>query len=358
MQPTEHITDHTLKQLALMAERRKQAAAPDVDAEWASFRRKHMTGEQLPRDAQSRQRRATLLKMIGAALSGAAAMFVGTILYLHLHEAEHDIVVFDYDRAPQHITLTTAQTQCDLTQRDSISFLAADRPAVTATPSAAADSPASTDNEALQRLTTPRGMDFKILLGDGTEVWLNAESSIEFPAAFTGTERRVCLTGEAYFKVAPNAERPFIVNLGDKQVRVLGTEFDVRNYSAEYSSVVLVSGSVQLEDGEGLEEATLTPGQGATWNVGCDATIHEVDTYSATQWIDGLFYFEEHSLGEVLREVGRWYNYGVTFKDKRHMSYKIHFSASRHDDITEIINDLNTLCNFRLAIEGKNITVY
>ena len=201
-------------------------------------------------------------------------------------------------------------------------------------------------------------MDFKLVLNDGTEVWLNAESSIEFPATFTGSDRKVNLHGEAYFKVAHNATKPFIVNLGDKAIQVLGTEFDVRNYASERSSVVLVNGSVQLLDGNGKEEAKLTPGQGATWAEGGNVSVREVDTYGATQWIEGLFYFEENSLGEVLREVGRWYNYGVTFKNDKHISYKVHFSASRNEDIKEVIDDLNTLCAFKVAIENKNIVIY
>lgn len=98
----------------------------------------------------------------------------------------------------------------------------------------------------MQKLSTPRGMDFKVILSDGSEVWLNAESSLEFPSAFTSKERRVNLKGEAYFKVARNEQNPFIVTTDKMQVRVLGTEFNFRSYVSELSHVSLVSGSVEV----------------------------------------------------------------------------------------------------------------
>lgn len=340
---TENKEDKKLQQLARMADCRSRVSVPDIDTEWDAFRQKHIV-----------QKQSNILKMVGSALAGAAAMFVGAVIFFNLYATEEELIALQYDDTPQHITLSADGKMEDLSTKDSISFLS------TMKPIGANTSPSTTNivSCAMQCLSTPRGMDFKITLQDGTEVWLNAESSIEFPSAFTGSDRRVNLKGEAYFKVAHNAYKPFIVNLGDKTIHVLGTEFDVRNYASERSSVVLVNGSVQLRDTNGNQEATLTPGQGAVWSEGSSLNVHDVDTYGVTQWIEGLFYFEEHSLGEVLREIGRWYNYGVVFKNNDHISYKIHFSASRNEDIQHVIDDLNTLCRFKLTIENKNIVVY
>lgn len=343
MQMTENTEDKKLQQLARMADCRCRVSAPNVDAEWEAFRQKHIV-----------KRQSNVLRMICSALAGAAAMLVGAVLFFYLYGTEEKLIALQYDDTPQQVTLSADGKMEDLSTRDSISFLTAAESAGGNTIS----SSTRTASDAMQCLSTPRGMDFKITLQDGTEVWLNAESSIEFPAAFTGRDRKVNLKGEAYFNVAHNAEKPFIVNLGDKTIHVLGTKFDVRNYASERSSVVLVDGSVQLCDTDGKQEATLAPGQEAVWSVGGGVNVHDVDTYGTTQWIEGLFYFEEHSLGEILREVGRWYNYGVIFKNNEHISYRIHFSASRNDDIQCIIDDLNTLCRFKLAIENKNIIVY
>lgn len=347
IETTEHIDELRLQQLARMAKCRKSVSQPDVDASWQKFRSEHI-------DVR-KQNRSRSLRMWASALAGAAAMFIGFVVYINFFSDSEKLVALQYDETPQQITLTDGGVMSDLSSKDSISFLVSDKHK---TSTVTSSNVRNAKEEKLQCLSTPRGMDFKITLQDGTEVWLNAESSIEFPSAFHGTERKVNLKGEAYFKVAHNASMPFIVNLGDKTVHVLGTEFDVRNYASEQSSVVLVKGSVLLCDEHGKEEATLIPGQGATWTEGNNVNVHEVDTYGTTQWIDGLFYFEEHSLGVVLREVGRWYNYGVVFKNDKHINYKIHFSASRNDGVESIIDDLNTLCGFKLTIENKNIVVY
>lgn len=357
MQMTDNTEDKKLQQLARMADCRQRVSAPDVDAEWDAFRRKHIDevrDERLVVRDERRERRSNIFKMVGSALAGAAAMFVGAVIFFNIYGTEEKLIALQYDDTPQQITLSADGQMKDLSKVDSISFVQK----VKSVGTTATELTNDMEEGKMQCLSTPRGMDFKIVLQDGTEVWLNAESSIEFPSAFTGDDRKVNLKGEAYFKVAHNAEKPFKVNLGDKTVHVLGTEFDVRNYASERSSVVLVNGSVQLFDNNGKQDAMLSPGQGATWAEDGDVDVHEVDTYGTTQWIEGLFYFEEHSLGEVLREIGRWYNYGVVFKNNDHISYKIHFSASRNDDIQVILDDLNTLCRFKLTIENKNIVVY
>lgn len=365
----EQFDDKMLLQLAKMADCRSRASVPDVDAAWDRFRSKHIEAGQnvVKMRAEKAEKtensdRAKTLKMWLSAIAGAAAMLVGVIIY-NMWNDSYKYLALEYDETPRMITLSSGNGQLeDLTDKDSVSFFTND---VKNNASVAADGEMLAQNaandqqsESMQTLSTPRGMDFKITLHDGTEVWLNAESTIEFPSAFTSAERNVNLRGEAYFKVARNESKPFNVNLGDKTIRVLGTEFNVRNYAAEQSEVVLVKGSVQLCNADGEEEAKLTPGKGAYWMGDKEVAVREADTYAATQWIDGLFYFEEHSLGVVLREVGRWYNYGVQFENGKHLNYKIHYSADRNDDIEHIIDDLNTLCGFKIALDNKNIVVY
>lgn len=348
----EKYDDRMLQQLAKMADCRKGASVPDVDAEWERFKSKHVEPK--------KTRKSNVVAMWSAALAGAAAMLVGVLIYINVWGTNDRLIALNYDETPRMITLACDGELEDLTEKDSISFFSINKESghIKNNDELLASNVPANEPEKLQSLSTPRGMDFKVTLHDGTEVWMNAESTIEFPASFTGNERKVNLKGEAYFKVARNESKPFIVNLGDKTIRVLGTEFDVRNYASEVSQVVLVNGSVLLCDADGKEEATLKPGESASWMEDETPWISKADIYGTTQWLEGLFYFEEHALGLVLRDIGRWYNYGVEFKNEKHYNYKVHFSADRNDDIQHIINDLNTLCGFEIAIENKKIVVY
>lgn len=343
--------DMRLQQLARMASCRRSVSKPDVDAEWKKFRSKHIAAEVSHKN--------NIRTIWLSALSGAAAMFIGFIIYINFFASGNEFIALQYDETPRMITLSSDGDLENLTQHDSMTYYAGDVSAVGGhhASSTALATTATTEHK-MQCLSTPRGMDFKLTLHDGTEVWLNAESTIEFPSTFTDTERRVKMKGEAYFKVAHNEARPFVVDLGDKTIHVLGTEFDVRNYASETAKVVLVKGSVELCNAEGETEARLTPGKGALWVEDDVMWVEDVDVYSATQWIDDLFYFEEHALGVILRDIGRWYNYGVVFKNEKHYSYKVHFSAERSDDIERIISNLNLLCGFKITIENKNIVVY
>ena len=115
--------------------------------------------------------------------------------------------------------------------------------------------------EVYNTITIPRGGEYKLVLADGTIVWLNSDSYIRFPVAFSGDKRQVELRGEAYFEVAKNAAKPFIVKISDYDIRVTGTQFNVRNYPGERVATTLVEGSVQLERGKEVQK--MFPGQQA-----------------------------------------------------------------------------------------------
>lgn len=335
-------------QLARMVNKRKHVSPPDVNEEWQRFRSDNINVRKVKMEHR-------WLRTVAAVLCGAAAMFVGFIVYIQLNNESNSVVVLNYDEKSVQGQVTLVSNNGDVRKltADSISFLSSR----TVTENIDKNAPA----DALARMrcvSTPRGMDFKVILNDGTEVWLNAESKISFPSAFIDGERKVSVEGEAYFKVVRDEERPFIVNVDGKDVRVLGTEFNVRNYTHEYSQVALVKGSVMVCN-EGTNTCTmLKPGQDAVWSDNGKVEVHEIDTYSITQWIDGLFYFDEQPLAAILREIGRWYNYGVVFKNNGHTNYKMHFSASKDDTIEHVIDDLNLICGFKLAVEDKNIVVY
>ena len=323
MDELRNMDEQQMVELIRMNHRLKNTRQPDVDAEWEAFCRKKNIAieaheEQAPSDARAVRR--PLWHLYVSALLGAAAMLLFVFLLRHqLFPASETGVAGDgevamvYDENPQQVSIQSEGSKAvDITQRDSISFF----------PSSvdnALNAKHAALNQKMQRLSTPRGMDYKVILADGSEVWLNAESRIEFPTNFQGKERRVKLLGEAYFKVARNEKSPFIVSTDQMEVRVLGTEFNLKSYSNEAAHVTLVKGSVEVGD------KRLTPGQDAWYDK--EGTIHvaEVDVYDVIQWKDGFFYFNDKSLVTVLRELGRWYNLGVIFRNASNPGFMIPF---------------------------------
>lgn len=163
----------------------------------------------------------------------------------------------------------------------------------------------------LNTLSTPRGGQFQVKLPDGTMAWLNAASSIRYPAAFIGKERVVEITGEVYFEVAKNAKMPFRVKAGNRQViEVLGTHFNVCAYNDEtIARTTLIEGAVRVQG------MLLKPGQQA--QTGTDGTkIMQVHTDQAIAWKNGFFDFEDADLEDVMRQLSRWYDLEVIYEGK------------------------------------------
>lgn len=344
--------------LAQMAKKRKETPCPDADEAWKAFRHDN--------ERLAINKKRFEWRMWGAAMGGAAAMLALIWIYSYFTQPEvlpEAVVAMVYDETPQNITLQENDQIVDLSDKDSVSFHHKKMPLVASTtsqaPASKRISSAQQITPRIQKLSTPRGMDFKVILPDGSEVWLNAESTIEFPAAFTGKERQVMLKGEAYFKVAHNEKAPFIVNSDKMSIRVLGTEFNFKSYAAETPHVSLIHGSVEVLRSDNKQpETRLKPGQDAWCDENGKIHVDEVDTYAVTQWVNGFFYFDGLPLVDILRELGRWYNLGVIFRNTTSMHYKMHFSASRNETIDQAIENLNRLRKVQVRIENSNLVVY
>lgn len=166
-------------------------------------------------------------------------------------------------------------------------------------------------------LRTPRGGQFKVILPDGTVVWLNAASSIRYPIAFTGQERIVSITGEAYFEIAPDAAKPFSVSVNNMKVIVLGTHFNINAYTDEHTiNTTLLEGAVLVKTGSGSRR--LAPGQQARVKPGSNEIeyLGQADVNSAIAWKNGYFSFNDEDIPTVMRQLARWYNIEVTYTDK------------------------------------------
>lgn len=161
-------------------------------------------------------------------------------------------------------------------------------------------------------LATPRGGQFRVVLPDGTKVWLNSSSSLKYPTAFTGKERIVELEGQGYFEVAKNAAQPFKVKTHEMEVQVLGTHFDIMAYADESTvNTTLLEGAVQVK--EGTESRLLKPGQQAILKSHA-FTVQEADVKKVLAWKNGLFVFNNMALPAILREVARWYDVEIVYE--------------------------------------------
>lgn len=205
-----------------------------------------------------------------------------------------------------------------------------------------------------QTIRTPRGKDFHIRLSDGTEVWLNTESSLKYPSIFTGKERRVILNGEAFFNVAHNDKCPFIVCTENIETKVLGTKFNVCSYGKEQRHVTLVEGKIEVNNNISKESVILSPGQNITYNPEDKFQINEVNTAVYTAWTEGMFYFEDKTLKEIMSTIGRWYNVDIYFENENLYNITFNFWASRNNSINDAIALLNDLGKVKIDINENN----
>ena len=217
----------------------------------------------------------------------------------------------------------------------------------------------------IHRLSIPRGETFKVVLSEGTEVFLNSDSRLAYPTVFKGKERVVSLEGEAYFKVAKDAAHPFIVKSGNLQIRVLGTEFNVSAYSGiEEFNIALLRGSVELNSPDlsrsdtcGVHSVEMVPGQSVQLSSDGTFAVNEVDIESFLYWKEGFFYFDDVALVDMMKEIGRWYNIDIEFRNSKIMDLRMHFFANRHQDIFHLIELLNRMERIHAYFEAGKLII-
>lgn len=204
-------------------------------------------------------------------------------------------------------------------------------------------------------LTTPRGGQYQLTLADGTKVWLNAASSLKYPTAFSGSERVVELTGEAYFEVAHNAKQPFKVKTAGQIVQDIGTQFDINSYADEEAvTTTLVEGSVKIYSVKG--QTMLRPGQQYLSKAdGSSQLKDDIDTREATAWKVGMFQFDNADIRTIMRQVSRWYNVDVEYRGTVPAS-TYHGRISRNSNASAVLQIL-ALGGINFTMEGGKIIV-
>lgn len=204
-------------------------------------------------------------------------------------------------------------------------------------------------------LFTKRGGQYKLQLPDGTKVWLNAASSITFPTYFDGETRKVSVTGEAYFEVAKNAAQPFVVQVNQMHITVLGTHFNINAYSDEPDArTTLLEGAVRITAGRYM--AVLAPGQQARVAKEKALTIvDDVNVEDVVAWKNGYTVFENADIATIMRQVARWYDVEVVFEGEMPVRHFVG-GISRNSSLQELLRLLE-FENVKLRIEGRKIIV-
>ena len=210
------------------------------------------------------------------------------------------------------------------------------------------------NNQQMNTLSTVNGEQYQVRLPDGTNVWLNAATSLKYPTSFSrNKERRVELSGEAYFEVAKDKTHPFIVKTNRQSVEVLGTHFNVSSYSDEsITKTTLLEGSVKINS-----SVVLRPGEEGVLAESGVLAVHNADTENAVAWKNGLFIFENEALKTAMNKIARWYDVEVQYQDRNLELLTVGGSVSRFDKISEILTLFEKAGSMQFTVKGRTIII-
>lgn len=212
--------------------------------------------------------------------------------------------------------------------------------------------------EAFNTLLIPKGGEYRIELADGSRVWLNSETEFRYPVNFTGNCRKVYLKGEAYFEVAKDAEKPFVVSTaGEVDVRVLGTHFNVASYQDDEEVVTtLAEGSVEVASGE--EAVRIRPNEQIVFNKNSHTfSRRQVDATVYSAWKDGKFIFEDQTLEQIMKQLQRWYEMEVFYASDSVRNYRFSGDLKKYDDFGKIVKMIEEVAGLQISINHKCVVI-
>lgn len=304
-------------------------------------------------DGDSRRRPSVKRLYVWSSVAAALLIILGATLFLREQWREHDDTMLAF--SPEEIVSGHTQAVLSLSNGKEIHLGEDEKQNAEAIAQVAAETLTQ-----FNTLTTPRGGEFKVELEDGTQVWLNADSRLVYPESFAKNERRVEVSGEAYFEVAYDSIRPFYVVSGGQEIRVYGTEFNVCAYSEEPAIyTTLVKGSISLRPLHGNSgELMLTPGTQAIFTDStASAQIRPVDTEVITSWRSGVFVFENQTMEQIMRTLSRWYDFEYEFADKEVAATVFMGSIPRYGNFGEVADIFHKMGGIRLKAEGRKVII-
>lgn len=319
-------------------------------------------GRFLQKKYQQRRKRRFLINM--ARVAAVALPFViALVLYVGLNREEEQMVrpslASNILPGTSKAVLTLANGQMiPLGKEATDSTIITDGTQISASGSGVTyASGVESESVVYNKLEIPRGGEFCLTLSDGTRVWLNSETSIQYPVAFGAKERRVFVQGEAYFEVAKDAKKPFTVQFMSSSVTVLGTSFNIRAYPEEKrSQTTLAEGSVRIySPGSSM---LLKPGEQAEVSaLSGEMVKQEVEVKNFTSWKDGRFVFEQQLLEDIMRTLERWYDIRVIFKDEGAKRISLSGNMKRYGDFSQVMKMLQMTGDVRFELHGNDVYI-
>lgn len=206
-------------------------------------------------------------------------------------------------------------------------------------------------------MKVPRGGEYQLHLSDGTKVWLNSETDLRFPVNFVGDTREVYLKGEAYFEVAHDISKPFIVYTNHAKVKVYGTVFNARNYTDEkVEQLTLLEGSIGVEANG--QQTMIRPGEQAELTAGGEKlVVKEVDTSYYAGWITGKMKFKNMSLRELSKQITRWYDVDFSFANNRVAELRFSGNFDRDCEFQLLLELLERTTKVKIELDGRTVVV-
>lgn len=319
-------------------------------------------GRFLQKKYQQRRKRRFLINM--ARVAAVALPFViALVLYVGLNREEEQMVrpslASNILPGTSKAVLTLANGQMiPLGKEATDSTIITDGTQISASGSGVTyASGVESESVVYNKLEIPRGGEFCLTLSDETRVWLNSETSIQYPVAFGAKERRVFVQGEAYFEVAKDAKKPFTVQFMSSSVTVLGTSFNIRAYPEEKrSQTTLAEGSVRIySPGSSM---LLKPGEQAEVSaLSGEMVKQEVEVKNFTSWKDGRFVFEQQPLEDIMRTLERWYDIRVIFKDEGAKRISLSGNMKRYGDFSQVMKMLQMTGDVRFELHGNDVYI-
>lgn len=208
------------------------------------------------------------------------------------------------------------------------------------------------------KIIVPRGGEYFLTLADGTQIWLDAESTLEYPVQFNTTERRVKLQGKAYFSVTRDTTKPFLVEVDKFSIRVHGTEFNVNAHDAQRIETVLVNGSIGFKANAKSAEQLLQPHQLAMVNsLTGQSEIRDVNILPHVAWKNRNIVFANERLDNIMEEIARWYDVHVFFQNEELKALRFDCNMPRYSDIRELFFFMEQTSNARFYINDRTVII-